>query len=104
MRGSKGLLLIINVVLICSGCQFLWEPSDTEAENLVESYYLFYQSGKEVDAEIIAREKFKRACNCFPIKFRISVPDRTDFNRTFFFFKNETGQIEVSDSEIGIPK
>jgi hypothetical protein len=75
----------------------MWEPSDSEANYLVENYYLFTRAGKEIDAEIIERGEFIRQCKCFPIKFRIMGQKQESFEKTFYFFKNQTGIVEVRE-------
>ncbi len=104
MKSSASILFAISVLILFTGCSSLWEPSDQEAINLVESYYLFYQRGKAVDAEIVERNEFSRDCKCFPIIFRIIVPDQDSFEKKFYFVKNETGQIEVSGTEFRLRK
>jgi hypothetical protein len=100
MNGSIYLLLVIMILF--TGCYLSWEPSDQEAISLVESYYLFHRGGKEVDAEIISRGKYDKKCKCYPIKFRIIVPEQRSFEKTFYFFKNETGTVEVREFKFGL--
>ena len=102
VKKSAPLLASIIVISFLTACSSMWEPSETEAVNLVENYYLFYRAGKEVDPEIIERGKFIRECKCFPIKFRIMSNQQENFEKTFYFFKNSAGIVEVSEYQSGV--
>jgi len=100
MNTMKTMVLMVTLVLLLSGCYRRWEPSDTEAVDLVESHYLFYYTGKEIDAEIIARGKYIRKCKCFPVKFKIRDQAQGSYEKTFYFFKNADGTVEISEYQI----
>ncbi len=97
MKRASYLCSIIIALSFMSACSSLWEPSDSEALHLVENYYLFSRAGKEIDAEIIERGKFISECKCYPVKFKIMITKKESFKKTFYFFKNETGIVEVSE-------
>ena len=104
MRRPLYSLLLITLILL-SGCSFLWEPSDSEAVRLVESHYLFSHIGKKVDVEIVGRGEYSRECKCYPVKFRIiSLKQQGSYEKTFYFFKNEAGTVEVREYKLGIMK
>ena len=90
----------MTAFLLFTGCS--WEPSDRDAVNLVESYYLFSYGGKKVDVEIIGRGEYIRKYKCYPIKCRISTPGRGSYEKTFYFFKNEAGNVEVREYQFVI--
>ena len=83
-------------LLLITGCAE-WEPNEAEAVYLVESYYLFSRGGKEVDAEILSRGKYIRKCKCYPVKFKVFFSSDNKFIKTFYFFKNEAGNVEIRD-------
>ncbi len=87
-----------------TACSSVWEPSDSEAVDLIKNYYLFSKSGKEINAEIVERSKFGGECECFPIKFKITSNKHGSFEKTFYFSKNETGSVEVSEYKFGLRK
>lgn len=95
MRAALLAVLIISTFSLAAGCSPLWEPSDTEALGLVKSYFLYTRRGKAVDIEITARGKFIRECKCYPIEFQIREPEKEAYKKTFYFFKNQAGNVEV---------
>ncbi len=97
MKRSACLFSIIIALSLTTACSSMWEPSDSEAIHLIENYYLFSKAGKEIDAEIIVRGEFIRKCKCFPVKFKIMTVKQESFEKTFYFFKNESGTVEVSE-------
>ena len=103
MRRSLYSLLLMTLILL-SGCSSFWEPSDSEAVRLVESYYLFFHRGKKVDVEIVGRGEYAGECKCYPIKFRIISLKQGGYEKTFYFFKNEAGTVEVREYKLGIKK
>ena len=104
VKRSAWLFPVILALSFITACSSVWEPSDSEAVHLVKNYYLFARAGKGIDAEIIERGKFIRKCKCFPVKFRIISKKRESFEKTFYFFKNEAGIVEVSEYQFGIMK
>ncbi len=94
-------IIALSIIMACSS---VWEPSDSEAVHLIENYYLFTRSGKDIDAEIIARGKYIGECKCFPVKFKIMSKNQERFEKTFYFFKNEAGIVEVSDYQFSLTK
>lgn len=97
MRGPLLALLIISVFLLSAGCAPGWEPSDIEAVGLVKSYFLYTHKGKSVDAEITVRGKYDRDCKCFPIEFKMTESEKGTYKKTFYFFRNQTGNVEVRE-------
>jgi len=104
MKRSICLFPVIIALSFITACSSMWEPSDSEAVHLVENYYLFSRAGKEIDPEIIERGGFNRECKCFPVKFRIMSKKQESFEKTFYFFKNETGIVEVRNYQFGLRK
>lgn len=102
MKRSACLFAAIIALFFIMACSSVWEPSDSEAVRLIENYYLFSRAGKEIDAEIIARREFISECKCFPIKFRIMSSTQESFEKTFYFFRNEAGTVEVSDYQFSL--
>jgi len=72
-------------------------PSDEKITSLVESYYLYFHGGKQVQAKVVERGKFMDECNCYPVKLEICTPERTTCNKTFYIFKNSYGEIEATE-------
>ncbi len=103
MRRSLYSLLLMTFIVL-SGCSSFWEPTDREAVRLVENYYLFSHRGKKVDVEIMGRAEYVRECKCYPIKFRIISLEQGSYEKTFYFFKNEAGKVEVREYKFGINK
>lgn len=95
MNMQAALYVVIPLLLI-SGC-IAWEPSEPEAVYLVENFYLFSRGGKAVDVEIVSRGDYIGKCKCYPITFKISIPDKPAFDKTFYFFKNESGIVEIRE-------
>ena len=104
VKRSICLFPVISALFFIMACSSMWAPSDSEAVHLVENYYLFSRAGKEIDAEIIARGGFISECKCFPIKFRIMSSTQESFEKTFYFFKNEAGTVEVSEYQLSLIK
>ena len=90
-------LLVIPAFLLYAGCTHSWVPSDTEAENMVKSHFLFAHEGKEVDADVLAREEFNNSCQCYPITFKIKYSPQRDNHKTFYFYKDRTGKTALRE-------
>lgn len=102
IKKSVYILLSITMLMLPAGCHVFWEPSDKEALNIVRVHYFFTGKGKVVKAEIIERGDFIKECKCYPIKFQITLQDERSFQKTFYFFKNEMGEINMSEFEHGL--
>ena len=99
-KRSRSLFTLIIMMLFIAACSSSWEPSDTDAVNLVKNYYLFYSGGKEIDAEIIERGAYIKKCKCFPVKFKITGEANESYEKTFYFFKNKSGKVDLSEFQI----
>ena len=104
MKRSISLFLMIIALSFTISCSSAWEPSDTDAVRLIKNHYLFSMSGKVIDAEIAARGDFNRDCKCFPLKFRIKSNGEESFEKTFYFFKNESGNVDVTEYQFTLNK
>jgi hypothetical protein len=91
----KFIMIFISLFLI--GCAPSWTPSDKEAAKHVRDYYLFYNSGETVQATVAKRGKFMEECECYPIVFKIIFSNGRNNNKTFYFFKNGSGNIEANE-------
>jgi hypothetical protein len=87
---------------VYAGCSASWSPSDEEAVRLVKGHYLFYRGGKEINAEIIYRGEYIKECKCYPVKLKITDPKNRSYERTFYFFRNESGKVDVREHKLGI--
>ena len=102
-RSAVYLILgVISVLFVYAGCSASWSPSDDEAVRLVKGHYLFYRGGKEINAEIIYRGEFVKECKCYPVKLKIIDPENRSHERTFYFFKNKSGKVDVREHELGM--
>ncbi len=95
--------LLITLILV-SGCSSFREPSDPDVLHLVKRFYLMYRGGEDVNAEIIERDKFSEECDCYPIRLKITSSDRRSFERVFFFYKNNRGDVDIREYKFGIKK
>ena len=96
------LLPVYLVLLICAlpaywGCTFSDTVSDSEAVKLVKSFYLFSRDGREVEARVMHRGKYADDCSCYPITFEIRSKGRKNVSKTFYFFKDQSGTLDVRD-------
>lgn len=89
------LLILIPVLIFHAGCSSSQFLSDNDAVKLVKDHYLFNFDGKNVEAELIERGSFIEKCNCYPIKFKIYLPNSRNKNKTLYFYKNAYGKISV---------
>ena len=96
------ILAMISVLLIYAGCSSSWSPSDEEAVQLVKGYYLYYHDGKDVDAEVIERGEYIKECKCYPIKLRVVFSENRSQKKTFYFFENKSGNVDVREYRFGI--
>ena len=96
-RGPLLVLLVTGIFLLAAGCSPNWEPSDIQALDLVKSYFLYTHRGKTVDAEITDRGKYNRDCKCFPIEFKMVERGKGTYKKTYYFFRNQTGSVEVRE-------
>lgn len=96
------ILLMISVFLVYAGCSGAWSPSDEDTVKLVRNYYLFYKDGKEIDAQIIYRGEFEKECKCYPVKYRIILSQDASYEKTFYIFKNESGNADIREYKFGI--
>jgi hypothetical protein len=99
-RLAVSCLLISIAFSLNVGCTS-WSPSDDEAVRLVKDYYLFFYSGKEVDVKILRRGKYIKEDKCYPVEFRIRPPGQEGFRKTFYFFRNEQGSVEIREFQVG---
>jgi hypothetical protein len=84
-------------MLFYVGCVPTWIPSDKEAAKLVREYFLFYDSGKTVEATVVKRGEIIEECDCLPIIFKIVSSSGSNKNMTFYFYKNGSGNIEANE-------
>lgn len=89
------LMLVLFSLLILTGCAAKWSPSDREALQLVKEYYLYFHEGEKIEASILKREEFVEECTCFPIIFQIIRSTAQSGEKTFYFTKNRSGDIEI---------
>jgi hypothetical protein len=96
---EKAVNVILAVFLILAiGCSKFWSPSNKEAEELVEKYYVTFEWGKKVNAEILHRGDYIEEYKCYPVEFIVTdLETGKSAEKTFFFFKNEFNEIEISD-------
>ncbi|MBI5665034.1 MAG: hypothetical protein HZC49_08135 [Nitrospirae bacterium] len=87
------ILIIFCLIVACSS----GSPSDDEAARLVKEYYLFNYGGRQVEVKIISRKKFNKENKSYPIEFLIMPPGQKNFQKTFYFYKNEQGMIEIRE-------
>ncbi|MHA2128243.1 MAG: hypothetical protein ACW99E_23350 [Promethearchaeota archaeon] len=80
-------------MLFSLGCS--WMISDEDAVQLVHDYFLFNHGGEKVKASVAERGEYIESCKCYPMKFKIIFEGRRNNNKTFYFYKNEAGQIDV---------
>ena len=91
------ILIMTFILLFCVGCVPTWTPSDKEAAKLVREHYLFYDNGESVQATIVKRGEIIGECDCYPIIFKIVSSSGRKNNKTFYFYKNESGNVEVNE-------
>ena len=91
------LLIFMPVLIFHAGCSSSYFLSDDDAVKLVKDHYLFYFEGKNVEAEIIERGSYIKKCSCYPIKFKISLSNSRNNEKTLYFYKNEYGKISVRE-------
>lgn len=96
------ILIMISTLLVYAGCSGTWSPSDEDAVRLVKKYYLYYKDGKEIDAQIIYRGEFEKECECYPVKYRIILSRDTSFEKTYYIFKNDSGNVDIREYRFGI--
>ena len=104
MQRLACLLLVITALTFTISCSSAWEPSDSEAVRLLENHYLFSMSGKDIDAEITERGEFNWGCNCFPMKFRIKSKGQESLEKTFYFYRNDAGNVDVTEYQFALNK
>ena len=83
--------------MFCVGCVPTWIPSDKEAAKLVREYYLFYDNGKSVQATAVKRGDIIAECDCYPIVFKIVFSGGRNNNKTFYFYKNQSGKVVANE-------
>lgn len=87
--------LLIPVFLILTACSLPSSLSDKEAVKLVRDYFLFNHGGEEVIASVAERGEFMEDCECFPIIFKIIYSSGRNNHKTFYFYKNGSGEVSV---------
>ncbi|MBI4847448.1 MAG: hypothetical protein HY808_02570 [Nitrospirae bacterium] len=99
MRISHAVCLLpaIIAVLLFTGCTLSKTTSDADVVKLVKNYYLFNHAGEQIRAKVIERGEFNKDCNCYPVRLEICVPDKKACNKTFYLFKNNTGEVEITE-------
>ena len=85
------------MLLFCVGCAPTWIPSDKEAAQLVREYYLFNDNGRAVQATAVKRGEVIDNCDCYPIVFKIIFTTGSKKNKTFYFYENGSGKVEVNE-------
>lgn len=93
----KRYFFLAAIFFLCMVYSCSWAPSDEQAVKLVKDYFLLNYEGVEVDAKIILRGQYIKDCKCYPVLMEITIPERETYKKTFYFFKNESGAIEVSE-------
>ncbi len=85
------------ISLFYVSCVPTWIPSDKEAARLVREHYLFYDNGESVQATIVNRGEIIGECDCYPIIFKIVFTSGRKNNKTFYFYKNKSGNVEADE-------
>ncbi|MBL7031719.1 MAG: hypothetical protein ISR97_00865 [Nitrospira sp.] len=90
-------LAMISIFLFYIGCAPTWGPSDNEAIQFVRDHYLFYANGEAVQATVASRGEYIEKRGCYPITFEIISSSGRKSTKTFYFYKNESGKVEMRE-------
>ena len=90
-------LVLVPVFLLSTDCSSSRLLSDVKAVKLVKDHYLFFRGREIIKAEVIERGEYIEEYKCYPIKFKIIFSGRRNNNKTFYFHKNRSGKVAVSE-------
>jgi len=96
-RRAVYLLPVVIAFLFFAGCTLSKTTSDADVVKLVKNYYLFNHAGEQIRAKVIERGEYNKDCNCYPVRLEICVPNKKACNKTFYLFKNNSGEVEVTE-------
>ena len=99
IKRNKQLFVLTTILLfiLFVGCAPTWSPSDNEAIKIVRDHYLFFANGEEVQATVASRGEYIEKRGCYPITFEIISSSGRKNTRTFYFYKNESGKVEMKE-------
>ena len=97
----RSILLTTFIMLFLTACLSTSAPSDEQAVKLLRDYFSFYDN-RGVDAKITKRGGFIKECNCYPIEFQLVDSKNNKDKMTFYFYKNESGSIEIKKYKIDV--
>ncbi len=89
------MIIMTGMVILYAGCSASWSPSDQDAVKMVKEHYLFYRGGEEINAEVVSRDEYIKECKCYPVKFKVLVSENNSYEKTFYFFKNKSGGVDI---------
>jgi hypothetical protein len=89
------LVLLVCALLVYAGCNSSYTFSDSESVKLVKNYYLFYHEGREVEARVMHRGEYMEDCECYPLTFEIRSKGRQRISKTFYFFRDQAGKMDI---------
>lgn len=90
-------LATIFIFFLYVGCAPSWIPSDNNANALVRAQYLFFGNGEAVQTTVEKRGEYIKECKCYPIKFIITFSNGRINTKTFYFYKNESGNVALKE-------
>ena len=96
------MIIMTGLVILYAGCSASWLPSDKDAVKMVKGYYLFYRGGEDINAEVVSRGEYIKECKCYPVKFKVLVSERNSYEKTFYFFKNQSGRVDIREYKLGM--
>ncbi len=89
------MIIMTGILILYAGCSASWAPSDQDAVKMLKEHYLFYRGGEEINAEVVSRAEYVKECKCFPVKFKVLVSENNSYEKTFYFFKNQSGRVDI---------
>ncbi len=89
------MIIMTGILILYAGCSASWSPSDQDAVKMLKEHYLFYRGGEEINAEVVSRAEYIKECKCFPVKFKVFVSENNSYEKTFYFFKNQSGGVDI---------
>lgn len=94
-------IAIISLTMLVR-CSTFSQPSDPEAITLVKNYYLYFHGRQTIDAKILKRRAYNKECACYPVEFELISSNHNSFLKTFYFFENEFGDVDIREYQFGI--
>ncbi|MEN8263743.1 MAG: hypothetical protein ABFR82_09795 [Nitrospirota bacterium] len=89
------MIIMTGILILYAGCSASWSPSDQDAVKMLKEHYLFYRGGEEINAEVVSRAEYIKECKCYPVKFKVLVSENNSYEKTFYFFKNQSGGVDI---------